>query len=120
MEATQKPAGFTFSDAVYLRLKFIALVFLPAVTTLYFTLGSVWDLPHVEKVIGTLSAVDAFLGVLLNLSTKAYNASYDGNMVIHKEDGKTIYSLEYEGNLDEIEDRQELKFKVGKPPFDIS
>lgn len=60
------------SDKTYDRLKWIAQYFLPALGTLYFTLASIWGLPYGEQVIGTISAADAFLGVLLGLSSAAY------------------------------------------------
>lgn len=60
------------SDKTYDRLKWIAQYFLPALGTLYFTLASIWGLPYGEQVIGTISAADAFLGVLLGLSSAEY------------------------------------------------
>lgn len=60
------------SDKTYDRLKWIAQYFLPALGTLYFTLASIWGLPYGEQVIGTISAADTFLGVLLGLSSAEY------------------------------------------------
>lgn len=61
------------SNKTYDVLKFIAQIFLPALGTLYFALASIWNLPYGEQVVGTISAVDAFLGALLGISTKKYN-----------------------------------------------
>lgn len=61
------------SNRTYDVLKFIAQIFLPALGTLYFALASIWNLPYGEQVVGTISAVDAFLGALLGISTKKYN-----------------------------------------------
>lgn len=61
------------SNARYDFLKWIAQYFLPAVGTLYFTIASIWGLPYVEEVIGTITAIDAFLGVALGVSTHQYN-----------------------------------------------
>ena len=58
------------SNRTYDVLKFIAQIFLPALGTLYFALASIWNLPYGEQVVGTISAVDAFLGALLGISTK--------------------------------------------------
>lgn len=60
------------SDKTYDRLKWIAQYFLPALGTLYFTLASIWGLPYGEQIIGTISAADTFLGVLLGLSSVEY------------------------------------------------
>lgn len=61
------------SNKTYDVLKSIAQIFLPALGTLYFALASIWNLPYGEQVVGTISAVDAFLGALLGISTKKYN-----------------------------------------------
>lgn len=61
------------SNKVYDILKWIAQIFLPAFAALYFALSNVWGLPYAEQVVGTVTAVDAFLGVLLGVSTAVYN-----------------------------------------------
>lgn len=63
-----------FSNVVYDKLKWIAQILLPALATLYFALSKVWNLPYSEQVVGTISAVDVFLGALLQISTNNYNA----------------------------------------------
>ena len=54
-------------------LKFIAQILLPALGTLYFTLAQIWGLPYAEQIVGTIAAIDTFLGVLLGISTSSYN-----------------------------------------------
>ena len=61
------------SNKVYDVLKWIAMYFLPAIGTLYFALSGIWNLPYGEQVVGTITAVDTFLGVLLGLSPAQYN-----------------------------------------------
>lgn len=62
------------SDKTYDVLKYIAQIVLPALATLYFALGNVWGgaLPYVEEIVGTIAAVDAFLGALLKISSDNY------------------------------------------------
>jgi hypothetical protein len=60
-------------DSVYNVLKWIALILLPACGTLYFALAGIWGLPYAEQIIGTITAIDTFLGALLGISTYAYN-----------------------------------------------
>ena len=62
------------SNKVYDVLKYIALVVLPALGTLYFALAKIWGFPYGAEIVGTISAVDAFLGALLQISTDKYNA----------------------------------------------
>ena len=60
-------------DSVYDVLKWICLVCLPALGTLYFALAGIWGFPYGEQIVGTIAAVDTFLGVLLGISTYQYN-----------------------------------------------
>jgi hypothetical protein len=61
------------TDQAYVILKWIAQYLLPAIGTLYFTLSSIWGLPYGEQIVGTITALDACLGVLLGISTAVYN-----------------------------------------------
>ena len=63
----------TMSNKVYDVLKWIALVVLPAIGTLYFALAGIWGFPNAEEIVGTITAVDTFLGVLLGVSSAQYN-----------------------------------------------
>lgn len=60
------------SNKVYDVLKYCAQIVLPALATLYIALGNLWTLPFVEGISGTIIAVDAFLGALLQISTEKY------------------------------------------------
>ena len=60
------------SNKVYDVLKWIAMYFLPAVGTLYFALAGIWGLPYGEQIVGTITAVDTFLGVILGISNAQY------------------------------------------------
>ena len=59
-------------NEVYDVLKYVALVILPALGTLYFALSGIWGLPYGEQIVGTITAVDAFLGAVLKLSSDSY------------------------------------------------
>lgn len=61
------------SNKVYDILKWVALILLPALGTLYFALAGIWNFPFAEEVVGTITAVDTFLGVLLGISSANYN-----------------------------------------------
>lgn len=60
------------SNKVYDILKWIALYLLPALGTLYFALSGIWGLPYGEQIVGTITAADTFLGVLLGISSANY------------------------------------------------
>lgn len=60
------------SNKAYDVLKWIAMYLLPAIGTLYFALSGIWGLPYGEEVVGTITAVDTFLGVILGISSATY------------------------------------------------
>lgn len=61
------------NNKMYDILKWIAILFLPALGTLYFSLAGIWGLPYGEQIVGTITAIDTFLGVILGVSTVQYN-----------------------------------------------
>ena len=60
------------SNKTYDILKYIAQIVLPAVATLYFALSQIWGFPYGEEIVGTIAAVDAFLGAVLKISSDNY------------------------------------------------
>lgn len=63
------------SNKTYDVLKWIAMYLLPALGTLYFTLAGIWGLPYGEQIVGTITAIDTFLGILLGISNAQYKKS---------------------------------------------
>ena len=61
-----------FSNSTYDVIKWVAQILLPAIGTLYFALSQIWGLPYAEQIVGTITAIDAFLGALLGISTMQY------------------------------------------------
>ena len=61
------------TNKVYDVLKYIVLIVLPAIATLYMAVAEIWGLGYVEQVAGTISAADAFLGAIICISTAEYN-----------------------------------------------
>ena len=61
------------SNKVYDALKWIAMYLLPALGTLHFALAGIWGLSYGEQIVGTITAVDTFLGVILGISASQYN-----------------------------------------------
>lgn len=106
-------------NSTYNVLKFVALVVLPAAATAYFALAGIWHLPHTDQVIGTISAVDTFLGAILHVSTKSYFSNpvptplTDGQLVIDKTDPtKDTYRLDVTTPLDQLEKLDHIVLKV--------
>ncbi len=60
------------NNKTYDVLKWIAQYLLPAFGTLYFTLAGIWGFPYGEQIVGTVAAIDTFLGIILGISTIEY------------------------------------------------
>ena len=58
---------------VYDVLKWVCMIVLPAIATLWFTLGKIWGFPYLAEIEATIIAIDTFLGALLGVSTLQYN-----------------------------------------------
>lgn len=61
------------SNKTYDILKWVAQIALPAVGTLYAAVAGIWGFPYGEEIVGTILAIDTFLGALLQVSTAKYN-----------------------------------------------
>jgi imidazoleglycerol phosphate synthase glutamine amidotransferase subunit HisH len=99
---------------LYDWLKYIAQIVLPGLGTLYFTLAGVWNLSSGDQVVGTIMAVDLFLGVLLGISQVNYNKQV-GTGEMHVEeagDGLKKFSLELAGSPEELPGMKEVRFKI--------
>lgn len=104
------------SNNTYDIAKWIALVALPALATLYFALSQVWGLPYGGEIVATITAIDTFIGALLGISSSKYansDASVDGSLVIDTVDPeKDVYRMELTTSLDEIANKSKVSFKV--------
>lgn len=116
------------SDTSYVVGKKLVQIYLPALSSLYFALAAIWDLPGAEKVVGTIACITTFMGVSLGISSKSYDASgaalvdlgkamkknADGALVVTTdEDGKKTVTFDL-GDSDpyEIADKNFVSFKV--------
>ena len=60
-------------DKAYNVLKWLTMIVLPALATLYFALSGIWGFPYGEQVVGTITTLVTFFGVVLGVSTAQYN-----------------------------------------------
>lgn len=61
------------SNKAYDIIKWIVVIVLPSIGTLYFALAGIWGLPYGEEIVGTITAIDTFLGAVMMISTAQYN-----------------------------------------------
>lgn len=105
------------TDEVYTVGKKLVQIVIPAASAAYFSLGTIWGLPAVDKVTGSLAVAAVFIGACLGISSKNFDTSqagFDGNMVGHtdSESGKTTYTLEFHGDPQDIVKQAAVTFKV--------
>lgn len=95
-----------------------AQVVFPAIGALYFALAQIWGFPRAEDVVGTIAAINLFIGALVGISKSQYNKSdlkYDGTIdVIEDEDSKK-FSLNYNGDPYELDQKKDATFKIVTP-----
>ena len=60
------------NSKIYDALKYVALIVLPALATLWAALGKIWGWPLVTEITATICAVDTFLGAILGISSAQY------------------------------------------------
>jgi hypothetical protein len=103
-------------------LKFMAMVVLPALATLYLSLGQLWDWPSTQEVAASIVLVNTFLGALLQLNARSYyknDKNYDGFLSANGADPDTgIPNLKMTVTKDpsEILAGDTMTLKVGEAP----
>ena len=65
-------------NSTYDILKYIAQIVIPAIGVLWFTVAQIWCLPYGQEILGTITAIDCFLGAILGISTVRYNKRLEG------------------------------------------
>lgn len=60
------------SNRVFDLLKWIAILFLPALATLVSVVFKIWNLPYGPEISATITAVATFLGAILGVSHIQY------------------------------------------------
>lgn len=120
----EKAKAPLLGDACYNALKRTATVLLPAAGALYFALAQIWGLPRAEEVVGSIAALNTFIGVLVGVSAKTYakthsagGSRYVGELQVESsEDGeKTTFSLVVDGDPENLAYMDEATFRVNRP-----
>lgn len=100
-----------FDSKTYDTLKWVAQFLLPALGTLYFTVSSIWGLPYGEQILGTITAIDLFLGAILGLSSSKYEG--DGTMIVDTSNpDRDIYRMELSNPVETLSEKDSVVFKV--------
>jgi len=115
-----EPKNPLLSDAWYTRLEYLGRIVMPALATLYLALSSLWNFPRGAEVVGTIVALDTFLGLFLGYASASYdksNAKYDGSMdITQQSDGVKTFLLNLNGDPNTLLDKDKVTFKVQEVP----
>ena len=106
-------------DKQYDLAKTLVQLRIPAFSSAYFGLASIWGLPAPDKVVGTLAILATFLGVVLRISTNQYQAAglaHDGTISVMPHDEGSTIALSVDPN--DLVDKDEVNFKVVAPTVD--
>lgn len=72
-ETTTNTGRLALNNTTYDVAKEAVTLWLPGLATLYMALAGFWDLPKPNEVVGTITAIATFLGLVLKVSTASYN-----------------------------------------------
>ena len=65
-------------DKVYLILKWLCILALPAIAVFIKAVFPLWNIPYADQISTTIIAVDTLIGALIGISTAQYNSNKDG------------------------------------------
>ena len=106
------PKSPVFSENAYNITRWFALVLLPAVGALYFGLANIWNLPNAEQVVGTITLVVTFLGVLYAKYEEATNVGTVEAAPVETEDGESAFAMSLAKPLYEYNEGDLVKMRV--------
>lgn len=101
----------TLTNKVYDVIKWVAQYLLPAIGTLYFAIAQIWSLPYGEQVVGTITAIDAFLGAILGISSKNYQGEGTFN-IDTRDELKDVIKLDLDTPIEDIAKQNKIQLKV--------
>lgn len=112
-------SSFWMASGLYDVLKWIALIFLPALNSAYFGLAQLWHWANTVEVMGTIAIVDTLLGALLQISKSSYNRSsarFDGAVEVVPDHENETTDMNVRLQPASLETKDELVLKVNRLP----
>lgn len=118
-QSTSQKSTLIMSDKWYTVLKHVAAVGLPALSTLYFAVASIWNIPDTKEVVGTIAAINTFVGALVGVSNVKYNNSdvkYAGDIQVLETPEKKTFALSLNSDPEDLAQMNEATFKITPLP----
>lgn len=126
VDNTPVTAGkYALPSPVYDVLKDVTQIYLPATAALYIALAQIWGWGFQLEVGATITAIVAFLGVALKISTTSYfnsDKSNDGVLVVDQSNPlKDSYLFDVSTPLEDVALRNSITLRVDpQPGIDLS
>lgn len=103
------------SSKQYNILKWVVIIVLPAITTVYGTFSNIWGWPYGDQIVASFSAITLFLGIIIGVSTSSYNMSSAGpfgTLVVDRTDANTQTYLAFNQDPKTIADGSQITLNV--------
>lgn len=103
------------SSKQYNILKWVVIIVLPAITTVYGTFSNIWGWPYGDQIVASFSAITLFLGIIIGVSTSSYNMSSagpSGTLVVDRTDANTQTYLAFNQDPKAIADGSQITLNV--------
>lgn len=113
----EEPQGFTLSDTLYNRLRFLSVIVLPALGSAYFALAGLWSLPKPDEVVGTIVILDTLMGIVVRTARRSYEKSearFDGTITVTPDEDPARSNLRVQLDPEAIAGKDEVTIKVRK------
>ena len=102
------------SDKWYKILKWSGLIITNGLAAFWLTIAKLWNIPYGVEIGATITAIGVLIGVIVKISDGHYEG--DGTMIVNTTDpSKDVYTLEYNGDLNEIAAKKSVTFVVSNP-----
>lgn len=113
-----EPTKPLLGDKIYNVVKNGAMVVLPALSAFYYALATIWGWPEPEKVVGTLAALNVFLGVVAVVAKVLYDksgAGFDGTVDLQHVDGQKTVVMDIQTHPEDMLSQKTVTLKVNQP-----
>lgn len=105
----------TLNNKQYDVLNSMVRYVMPALGTLYFALSQLWGFPAPDKVVGTLVAIQAFMGVIIALARSGWQP--DDNLLLDLNDPEELrFGFESGRQLSDLQTGDVLTLGVRRRP----
>ena len=112
-ETTKQPI---LGNVSYDVAKDAVTIYIPALGVFYAAVAAIWGLPFSVEVVGTVAAVEVFLGAVLKVSSNRYQnlpVNYNGALRVNMTDPLSDnYKLELDAGWDSLAKEDEIRIQV--------